>query len=114
MNATPAESSPVMLRFLVRAIAMLVLAAGFATLIIDGTRSIAGGGLSLTPVSELFSGRLPGIEQSIVRNVHPLLWDPVLKFLLRTPAWLALAIFGLGLLKIARRREAAPGQVVRS
>lgn len=102
-----------MLRFLVRAIAMLVLAAGFAALIIDGTRTIAGQELSLTPVSELFKSRLPAFEQSIVRNLHPLLWDPLLKNLLRTPAWIALALLGLLMLRVAQRREPAAGRVVR-
>ena len=52
-----------MLRFLLRALALLALAAGFAAIIIDGTRSIAGAELSLTPVSDLIKPRLPGLAQ---------------------------------------------------
>jgi hypothetical protein len=92
-----------MIRFLLRLLAMLILAAGFAALIVDGTRSIAGSELNLTPLSDLLRARLPAIEQSVTRNVHPLLWDPVLKSFFRLPAWLVLAMAGLLLLKLGRR-----------
>ena len=84
-----------MLRFLLRALALLALAAGFAAIIIDGTRSIAGAELSLTPVSDLIKPRLPGLEIAIGRNIHPLLWDPVAVSLLRLPAWAVFALVGL-------------------
>ncbi len=103
-----------MLRFIVRVAAMLVLAAGFAALVIDGTRSIAGGELSLTPFSDLLKSRLPGLEQAIGKNIHPLLWDPVATSLLRLPAWLVLALLGLLLLRVARRRVPAPGALARN
>ena len=86
---------------------LVVLAAGFAALVVDGTRSIAGSALSLTPVSALFASKLPTMRDAIGRAIHPLLWDPVMTSLLRLPVWLALAIVGVFLLWVARRR--APG-----
>jgi hypothetical protein len=94
-----------MLRFLARIAGFIVLAAGFAALVIDGTRSIAGHTLMLTPFGALFSGKLPALQQALVQNIHPLLWDPVTTGLLRLPVWIVLAIGGGFLIWIARRRR---------
>ena len=98
-----------MLRFLSRLIGLLILAAGFAALVIDGTRSIAGSRIYVTPVSLLFGAKLPVMQQAIVRNAHPLLWDPVMTSLLRLPIWLALAVVGLLFLRMAQRRAPTIG-----
>ena len=100
-----------MLRFLVRMIALFVLAAGFADLIVDGTRSIAGGEISVTSLSVLVGARLPALEQAVVRNIHPLLWNPVLLTVLRLPASLVLALVGLLLLRAGRRLTPTAGRV---
>ena len=106
--------SPEMIRFLTRAVGLLVLAAGFAVFVVDGTRSIAGGELSITPLSELLKSRLPALEQIVDRNLHPLLWDPLALGLLRLPAWLVLSLFGLLLIGVAARRKPAVGTSLRS
>jgi len=93
-----------MFRFLARIAGLLALAAGFAALIIDGTRSIAAHAVVLTPFGDLLRNRIPDLQQSIVRNIHPLLWDPVTVDLLRLPIWVVLAIAGGLLLWLARRR----------
>ena len=94
-----------MLRFLARIAGFLVLAAGFAAMVIDGTRSIAAQAVVLTPFGDLFRAKLPVIQQAIVQNVHPLLWDPVATGLFRLPVWTVLAIGGGLLIWMARRRR---------
>jgi hypothetical protein len=103
-----------MLRFLFRLVGLLILAAGFAWLVIDGTRSIAGSAISLTPVSSLFAGKLPVVRDALTRGLHPLLWDPVAITLLRVPIWIVLGLAGLFLLWIARRRAPGVGYSSRS
>ncbi len=103
-----------MFRFFIRFAAVLILASAFAALVIDGTRSIAGRGMSVTPLSDLIKSRLPALEQTVGHNIHPLLWDPVLTGLLRLPAWLVLAMGGLLLLWAAQRRTTALGRSARS
>jgi hypothetical protein len=98
-----------MFRLLARIAGFLVLAAGFAALVIDGTRSIAGHEIILTPFGDLLRTRLPALQQAIVQNIHPLLWDPVTTGLLRLPVWLVLAAAGGLLLWVARRRAPAIG-----
>ena len=102
-----------MLRFLVRFAGLLALAAAFAALVVDGTRSIAASALSLTPVSLLLGGRVPAQRQALVGKLHPLLWDPVTTTFLRLPLWLVLGAAGLFLMWIARRREPGVGYSTR-
>ena len=99
----------IMLRFLARIAGFIVLAAGFAAMVIDGTRSIAGQTIVLTPFGDLFRAKLPVIQQAIVQNVHPLLWDPIATALLRLPIWSVLALGGGALIWLARRRRPTIG-----
>ncbi len=96
-----------MLRLLFRFLGILAVAAAFATLIIDGTRSIAGGGLSLTPfgqtVISFFPTQFPLLKPAVEQNIHPLLWDPVLLTLFLMPTWLIIGMGGLILLALTRK-----------
>jgi hypothetical protein len=97
-----------MIRLLVRFLGLMLLAAAFAALIIDGTRSIAANSLLLTPLGQtgmwLFPNKFPLLQPLIERNIHPLLWNPALLFVLRLPTWLCLGLIGAACLEIARRR----------
>jgi hypothetical protein len=101
-----------MLRFLFRALALLTFAAGFAAVIVDGTRSIAGNELNLTPLGVFLQGRIPALENIIGRNIHPFLWDPVTVNLLKMPIWAFLALLGMVFLWLASRGR--PGVVGRT
>jgi hypothetical protein len=98
-----------MIRFLLRLIGLLTLAGGFATLVVDGTRSIAASQLRLLPfrdlVAALFPGRLPLLQDWVTRDIHPLLWHPVLTTILGAPAALVLAAIGLLFLRLAQPRK---------
>jgi hypothetical protein len=90
-----------MFRFLLRLVGLLSLAGAFAALVIDGTRSIAGGRILLTPLSDLLAARLPLIER-MAQSLHPFLWDPLAKSILHVPIWLVLVLLGVALLQLAR------------
>jgi hypothetical protein len=96
-----------MLRFLFRLIGLIALAAAFVLLVIDGTRSIAQGALSLTRLGQtaaaFFPGQFPRLEPFVRQDVHPLAWDPVLVTLLQAPTSLCVGICGLLLMALARR-----------
>ena len=71
-----------MIRFLVRLAGYVLIAAGFVSLVIDGARSIANSAVMVTPLGEtlalLLRERYLQIQPAVERNLHPLLWDPVL------------------------------------
>ena len=102
-----------MLRFLLRALGMLLLTAGFAALIIDGTRTIAASSLLMARFGDLCTYLLPKLfpllQPAVERNVHPLLWDPLLRGFFLTPSWMVLTLFGLLLIWMAKRRRVAVG-----
>ncbi len=102
-----------MLRFFVRAFGLVLLTAGFAALIIDGTRSIAASSLSMARFGDvcvyLFPNVFPLLQPAIERNVHPLLWDPVLRGVFLMPGWIVLTGFGLLLFWMAKRRRVLIG-----
>jgi hypothetical protein len=102
-----------MLRFLARSCGLVLLAAGFAALIIDGTRSIAASALMISPFGDmcayLFPRLFPLLQPAVERNLHPLLWDPILKGFLMAPSWVVLPAFGFLLLWMAKRRRIAIG-----
>ena|SRR5215212_105321 len=85
-----------MVRFLLRVLGLLLLAAGFVGLVIDGTRSIANSQVVLTPFGELafslFPRSFPLIEPTVTR-LNPFLWDPIVRTLLLLPA----SVFGFAL-----------------
>jgi hypothetical protein len=90
-----------MFRFLLRLSGLFSLAGAFAALVIDGTRSLAGGRVILTPLSDLLVQRIGMIERGAL-SLHPLLWDPIATTLLRLPLWIALGLAGVLLLQLAR------------
>ena len=98
-----------MLRLLTRFLAQLLLAGGFIALIVDGTRSIAGGQLAVTSLSaglsELFPALYNGLRASVSARAQ-WLWDPVMTGVMTTPVSLALAGLGALFILISTKREA--------
>ena len=97
-----------MLRFIARALGLLLIAAGFVGLVIDGTRSIANGGVMFTPIGEaayrVFGERYLLLQPAIERHVHPALWDPVVLNLTLLPASVVGFFLGVLLLWLGQKR----------
>lgn len=86
-----------MIRFVFRILGFFLLAGAFAALVIDGTRSIAAGVLSLTPFGKTIAWLAPDKIQSLkptLDHLTPLLWDPVMVHLLLLPTWLVVGVVG--------------------
>jgi len=96
-----------MLRLAFRFAGFMAAAAAFASLIIDGTRSIASGAVSITTfgqtASAFFPAQFPALRPAIERNIHPLFWNPGLTTLFSLPVWLVIGLFGLALLALTRK-----------
>jgi hypothetical protein len=107
-----------MFRFLLRALGILLLAAGFVALVIDGTRSIANNALSFTPLGEVayavFKDRYLLLQPAIERHIHPLLWDPIVLNITLAPASLVAGVLGFILLWLGQKPKEEPiGYVAR-
>jgi hypothetical protein len=79
-----------MIRFLLRSVGVLIAAGGFVALVIDGMKSLANSAPVLTSLGQigfqLFGDRYIQLQPMVERNIHPLLWDPVLLNLMQLPA----------------------------
>lgn len=98
-----------MIRFLLRFIGLLCLAAAFVMVIYDGTSSIAGNSLILTSVRGLWQlingASLARLQPLIQPYAGGFLWDPVMTTLLAAPAWAVLGFFGIVCLVLGRKRR---------
>lgn len=104
-------------RFLLRLLGYLLVAAGFVALVIDGARSIANSAVQYTPLklalTTMFGTRMDALQPAVERNIHPLLWDPVLLNLLLAPAALIAFLLGFLLLRLGAPPEPKIGIVTR-
>ncbi|MDB5650962.1 MAG: hypothetical protein JWL62_2482 [Hyphomicrobiales bacterium] len=102
-----------MIRFLVRVVALLLLAGAFVALVLDGTRSIAGGAITFTDVGSvataLFPQRFALVQPFIEQRLWPFLWNPVLIIFLGLPIAIVLAVVGAILLMVSRPAVAKIG-----
>ncbi len=98
-----------MIRFLLRTLGLLFLAAAFIFLVYDGTRSIAANMVLYTKVDEIWSlvhqASLQQLQPLIEKKAPPWVWDPVMTTVLDAPATAALAIVGAILILLGRRKK---------
>jgi len=104
-----------MIRFTFRFFGILLLAAGFVSLIYDGAKWIADRIVHFTSVEEawnIVSSTDPTIfRPSIVRALGAWAWDPVIDTLLKQPTWLVLGVLGALLILLGRKRKPLIGYV---
>jgi hypothetical protein len=98
-----------MIRFLLRTLGLLFLAAAFIFLVYDGTRSIAANMLLYSKLDEIWSlvhqASLQQLQPLIEKNAPPWLWDPVITTVLDAPATVVLAVVGAILIVMGRRKK---------
>ncbi len=98
-----------MFRFLSRLVGLVLVAGGFILGVIDGTRSIADSTLALTPLggtlARQLGARFDALQPLVERNIHPLLWDPVLTTLLLVPTAAFMVVVGFVFLWAGRPPE---------
>ena len=104
-----------MIRFVFRFVGLLILAGGFIALIYDGTKSIAGGTPTFTPLGQIWnnvhSTSLQLLQPAIERHVSPFLWDPIVLNILTAPAWIVFGVIGAVLMLIGRKKKPLIGYV---
>jgi hypothetical protein len=97
-----------MFKFLFRFVGLWLLAGAFVALVIDGTRSITAGRFVIMPLGDAWGAIHPQsiewLKTLVERDLSPWLWNPVLLYTLNAPLWAMLAVLGLILVLLGRRR----------
>jgi hypothetical protein len=95
------------LKFLARSLGLVLVAAGFIGLVIDGTRSIVNGAISFISIGGLMGTLMPGgvtsLENRVAERPYGWLWDPVIVPVLQLPASLSAFLLGVILLWLGQR-----------
>lgn len=106
-----------MLRILTRFLGLLLLAGGFVALIVDGTRSLAGGRLLVTTLgkgaSDLFPAAYRALQATVEGNLPDFIWDPLITTLLLTPISIAFCGVGASLIVLSHKQHEAIGYSIR-
>lgn len=105
-----------MIRFLFRLMATFSLAVAVIMAVLDVTRTIAASRLVLTPLGESWMSVSPStFEQTqtfILENGHPLIWNPVMVFILGQPGFAVFGLLALLLYAIGHRPQRRIGRFV--
>ena len=98
-----------MIRFFLRFLGLLCLAAAFILVIYDGTKSIAARRFYFTTVRTLWEllnpTSLTQVRPMLTPYLNGVLWDPGMVSVLGWPAWSLLGCFGILLTLLGRKRK---------
>ena len=105
-----------MFRFLFRLMATVSLAVAVIMAVLDVTRTIAASRLVITPLGESWLSVSPNtldtVQRFIIDNAHPLVWNPVMVFILGQPGFVVFSVLAFLLYAIGHRPERRIGRFV--
>jgi len=100
---------PVLRLFAYIALAMAIIAA-----VLDAARSVGASHLVTTPLQEswqsLSTSSLGVVEAYFKARLYPVLWDPLMLWILATPTFVVFTILALLLYSLGYRRENRAGR----
>lgn len=103
-----------MIRFLFRLMATVSLAIAVIMAVLDLTRTIAAARLVVTPLGESWASVSPStlasLEAVITGSMHPLVWDPVVVFILQQPGFVVFGAIAFLLYAIGHRPQRRIGR----
>ena len=86
---------------------LALLAGGFVALVVDGTRSLAGGSLYVTTLGSVLQAlwpvAFPALRSAVLSRLPTFVWDPLLVFLLMTPVGVALCGLGAAFIVLSHK-----------
>ena len=95
-----------MLRLLVRALGVLLLAGAFAAAVVDSARSLADQHLTMTPtglaLATIFPTKFELWSKVVQTRLPHFVWDPLRVWILYAPAFLDLGVLGLVFTSLSR------------
>lgn len=104
-----------MIAFLARFAGLWLIAGALVALVVDGTKTIAGTALTITPLRQTWSllgaNSLAAFQEFVQTKIEPhvghWVWDPAIQWILSLPTWAVLGVVGGWLAYMGRKRRAA-------
>ena len=110
VETSPLALAVVMLRLLIRFMGLALLAGGFVALVVDGTRSLAGGRLYVTTLGTALQALSPvafqALRSEVLSRLPTFVWDPLLVIVLMTPVGVALCGLGAAFIVLSHKHHA--------
>jgi hypothetical protein len=98
-----------MIRFVLRLLALVILAAAFILLIYDGAKSIADSSIHIYKLDQLWNdihaSSLQALQAVTERRLGARLWPLIARPVLDQPAWLVFGVIGMILMLLGRRKK---------
>jgi hypothetical protein len=98
-----------MIRFLLRAFGLLLVAAAFFFFVYDGTQWIANGKFTFTSLGDMWAqvnqSSLLLLQPAIERHVAVWLWQDVIQRILKQPIWAIFTVLGAILMLLGRKKK---------
>ena len=97
-----------MIRGFFRLIGLLLLASGFIFLVYDGARFVADNTLRFTKFGQFWNDIHQSSQQAFrvwVEGLSPWLWNNVVRVILDQPVFAVMAVLGILLMLVFRRRK---------
>src|ERR1700743_3147089 len=97
-----------MIRGFVRRIGLLLLASGFIFMVYDGARFVADNTLRFTKFGQFWNDIHQSSQQAFrlwVEGLSPWLWNNVVRVILDQPVFAVMAVLGVLLMLVFRRRK---------
>ena len=95
-----------MLRLLVRALGVLLLAGAFAAAVVDASRSLADQQFTVTPMglalATMFPSKFELWSAAAQTRLPHFVWDPILLWVLYAPTFIDLGVLGVALTSLSR------------
>jgi len=98
-----------MIRFILRLLALVILAAAFILLIYDGAKSIADSSIHVYTLGQLWSdihaNSLQALQGVTERRLGARIWPLIARPVLEQPAWLVFGVIGIILMLLGRKKK---------
>lgn len=106
-----------MFSFLFRTAGLFTLALALVLAVLDITRSITAASIVLTPLGKVWAktsgATLLALKEMTEKTLHPVLWDPVLTFILSVPSWAIFWFIAMVFFWLGQKRQTPYGRFAR-
>jgi hypothetical protein len=104
----------IVIRFMFRLLAYIALSLAIIAAVLDAARSVGASQLTMTSLQESWQSISPSslalAETSIKTHIYPILWDPLMLWILEAPTFVIFALLAFLFYAVGYKRENKAGR----